>query len=525
MPMAAGNMAVETLLLRRAPMVVGPANDPAEREADRIADRAVGRLPMPVSAHGGDRPAVGLDGGAVDAGITGQIQSRRGGGRALDPPIRAEMEGAMGADLGGVRIHTDDKAAELSRSVSARAFTIGRDVFFGNGSYQPDTGAGRRLLAHELAHTIQQGAAAHRTADPVPLRRWNIRGGAVPWDQTREIRTVTSGQAVMFFLDALNDQLVVKADATPIGMATLASGLQKDVAKIAAPAMKRGNAADVQTVRGMIGDETLTGHKNWKTVGQMIKADNSAAQYGYDKLEPAEAARAEMQRQLDEKNQVHIMELGQGETAKALAPKGGTGQTSLRTWFGDADYLYKIGEMSAVDLFLNNADRILAPNFGNWLTTAGGAITAIDNVDKATEKMFQKQAVTVGEGKGAKKSGAEDITLLASGALDNTAAQLVKKLLIEMEGQGDEGTYEWADQRSPTGTTNKAFMAANIKLGLINGRKRLIRRFAKHKGNIKGRATKKAIKKLQAGDEAAGAQFPNSYWEVLKARARWLQAN
>jgi hypothetical protein len=257
----------------------------------------------------------------------------------------------------------------------------------------------------------------------------------------------------------------------------------------------------------------------------MIKADASAAQLGYDKLGDAEAARAEMQRQLDEKKQVHIMELAQGETAKQLAPKGGTAQTSLRTWFGDGDYLYKLGEMSAVDLFLNNADRILSPNFGNWMTTAGGVITAIDNVDKKTDEMFQKQAVTVNEGTGKSKRGAEDITLLAKGRLDDTARQLVKKLLIEMEAQGDQSTKTWEAQTNTSGMTNKAFMEANIKLGLVNGRKRLIRRFASHKGNVKGRAAKKAIKKLQQGDETAGATFTNTYWETLKARARWLQAH
>jgi hypothetical protein len=525
-PLTAGNRAVESVVVQRAPMVVGPANDPAEREADRAAERALGRLPSPTPQpqHGG-RPAVGLEGGALGADIAGAIQSRRGGGRALDATVRSEMETAMGADLGGVRVHTDQRAAELSRAVSARAFTIGRDVFFGNGSYQPETDPGKQLLAHELAHTVQQGATAHRTADPAALRRWAIRGGPVPWDQTTEIRTVTSGQAVFFFHDASDDRLVVKADATPIGMATLASGIQKDVARIAAPVMKRGNSSDVQTVRTLLGDEDLTTHKSWKTIGQMIKADASAAQLGYDKLGDAEAARAEMQRQLDEKKQVHIMEMAQGETAKQLAPKGGTGQTSLRTWLGDGDYLYKLGEMSAVDLFLNNADRILSPNFGNWLTTSGGAITAIDNVDKKTDEMFQKQAVAVNEGTGKGKRGAEDITLLAKGKLDDTAKQLVKKLLIEMEAQGDEDTYDWADQRNTSGMTNKAFMEANIKLGLVNGRKRLIRRFASHKGNVKGRAAKKAIKKLQQGDETAGATFANTYWETLKARARWLQAH
>jgi hypothetical protein len=69
------------------------------------------------------------------------------------------MEAGLGADLGQVRVHADDAAAEAARAVQARAFTIGNHVVFGRGQYAPDRGGGRDLLAHELAHTIQQAGA------------------------------------------------------------------------------------------------------------------------------------------------------------------------------------------------------------------------------------------------------------------------------------------------------------------------------------------------------------------------------
>lgn len=89
-----------------------------------------------------------------------QIRRRSGGGHSLPTHTRQFMETRMGVDLGDVRIHHDAEADTLARSLAATAFTVGRDVFFTRGSYQPGTWSGDHLLAHELAHTVQQGASA-----------------------------------------------------------------------------------------------------------------------------------------------------------------------------------------------------------------------------------------------------------------------------------------------------------------------------------------------------------------------------
>ena len=81
------------------------------------------------------------------------------GGRPLDPRTRSSMEARLGYDFAHVRVHVGAQAEESARSVNALAYTVGRDVVFGAGQYAPDTTAGRLLLAHELVHTIQQGAA------------------------------------------------------------------------------------------------------------------------------------------------------------------------------------------------------------------------------------------------------------------------------------------------------------------------------------------------------------------------------
>jgi Domain of unknown function (DUF4157) len=100
------------------------------------------------------------DGSAGEASgmdsIERAIDGARGGGHGMDHGTRTHMESAFGADFSGVRIHTDTRADGLSQSLSARAFTTGRDVFFRQGEYNPGASSGRELLAHELTHVVQQ---------------------------------------------------------------------------------------------------------------------------------------------------------------------------------------------------------------------------------------------------------------------------------------------------------------------------------------------------------------------------------
>ncbi len=87
-------------------------------------------------------------------------------GQPLDMDTRAFMEPRFGYDFGQVRVHTDAKAAQSARAVSALAYTVGRDVVFAEGRYDPGTRQGRKLLTHELTHTIQQSRFASGTVPP-----------------------------------------------------------------------------------------------------------------------------------------------------------------------------------------------------------------------------------------------------------------------------------------------------------------------------------------------------------------------
>jgi hypothetical protein len=84
------------------------------------------------------------------------IQRARGDGQSMDKSMRGQMESAFGADFSGVRVHTDTEADTLNRMLNARAFTTCQDIFFRQGEYNPSSSSGRKLMAHELTHVVQQ---------------------------------------------------------------------------------------------------------------------------------------------------------------------------------------------------------------------------------------------------------------------------------------------------------------------------------------------------------------------------------
>jgi hypothetical protein len=166
-----GNAGLVELLSQAQPkLVVGHANDPTEVEADTVARDVVASLGVQrTSQHqcasdcshssGGDgalnRSAIGLAGGDLDTSAEQRVKTSMGGGAPLPGAMQRQMEGAFGADFGGVRVHADETSAELARSMSARAFTLGGHIFLGAGQRTDN----HELMAHELTHTIQQGAS------------------------------------------------------------------------------------------------------------------------------------------------------------------------------------------------------------------------------------------------------------------------------------------------------------------------------------------------------------------------------
>jgi hypothetical protein len=100
-----------------------------------------------------------LPGGRVHPDVESVIATRRGAGASLNDGAQSRFSQDLGDSLDDVRVHTDSTANDLARSVSARAFVTGSDVFFAEGEYKPGTTGGDRLLAHELTHVVQQRGA------------------------------------------------------------------------------------------------------------------------------------------------------------------------------------------------------------------------------------------------------------------------------------------------------------------------------------------------------------------------------
>lgn len=133
---------------------------------------------------------------AVSPQLESRIQTIRGGGQPLPDNTRTFFESRFGHDFGGIRVHTDSQAAETAGQLNAQAFTIGRNVFFGAGHYEPHTSKGQWLMAHELTHTIQQQPSQSiatnrnivqsrsnqqisRSAAPISIQR-KVSGGKAP---------------------------------------------------------------------------------------------------------------------------------------------------------------------------------------------------------------------------------------------------------------------------------------------------------------------------------------------------------
>jgi len=207
----AGNQAVDRLLTERriqAKLSVGAAGDKYEQEADRVARQVMNTItPTPpnqtqrqedleeeqgegnVQRMALPRPTRPIaasisrlqrstttssqsdlqrdseaqpdprDGFDASSDVEHRIASSSGGGNPLPGETRSFMESRFGSNFGGVRIHTGPESNQLNRSLSAQAFTHGRNIYFGEGKYNPGTSSGKSLLAHELTHVVQQGGA------------------------------------------------------------------------------------------------------------------------------------------------------------------------------------------------------------------------------------------------------------------------------------------------------------------------------------------------------------------------------
>ncbi|HEV2447478.1 MAG TPA: DUF4157 domain-containing protein, partial [Candidatus Sulfopaludibacter sp.] len=144
---------------------IGAVNDPLEAQADRAAEQVL-RMPDPGRSRGaGASNTPGQPRQLAAQEAAGEPRSSAGG--SLDPGVRSFFEPRFGFDFSRVRVFSDEKAAESARSIGALAYTAGSNIVFGGGRYQPGTRDGRRLLAHELTHVVQQGGAGGQSVPAI----------------------------------------------------------------------------------------------------------------------------------------------------------------------------------------------------------------------------------------------------------------------------------------------------------------------------------------------------------------------
>ena len=231
---------------------IGPADDQYERQADRVADTV---MRMPAAGAPGfsieritplvQRQPVEEEEEMLQASVLQrqeeeeeELQAKRATretgspapalagttgspGRPLPPSERRFFEPRLGFDFSGVRVHTDSAAAASASAVGARAYTVGRDVVFGSGQWSPGTTEGRRLIAHELTHVVQQGTSQGRVnrIQRQPVNCTNAVTGTAPnrrpvdelgeahrlaldWTRTAlaQVDAVLAGQRVPMFI-------------------------------------------------------------------------------------------------------------------------------------------------------------------------------------------------------------------------------------------------------------------------------------------------------------------------------------
>jgi hypothetical protein len=158
----------------QAKLTVNPPNDIYEQEADRVAEAVTGALASQAQRQE-EIQAQSAEGqpDTVSESIEARINNARGGGHPLSDNVREPMEQAFGADFSEVRIHNDSEANLLNQQLSAKAFTTARDIFFRQGEYSPGSGGGKKLIAHELTHVVQQNGYGSQLASRTIMQRGN----------------------------------------------------------------------------------------------------------------------------------------------------------------------------------------------------------------------------------------------------------------------------------------------------------------------------------------------------------------
>jgi len=370
-----GNHYVQQFLARARPRAAGSVppmqakptlnvpGDRYEQEAAQVAHDVAGTA---VPSRSGPSPRGGNQ--SAPAGLDPAIGAARGSGQPLAEELRTSMEQRIGADFSGVRLHTDARADALSRSIQARAFTSGQDIFFRRDAYQSGSQAGRRLLAHELTHVAQQSQG--QATVPGIQREF---GDDFPWDGVQSVTRSGSGVEGVWFVKAGNREVIVKFLRTAAGVDQANTILQS--VGIATPQSRIVHNSDSDPVgvevRSVIGRFIANDELQIADVANQEEDDPFRINAG--------RAKARLNRQLQDYPYIQIQEKVAGTAIDQLD------SAQLGDLLSNPGLLEMIGKIALVDAFLGNTDRLSRTklNAGNYILTLEGTLVAIDNELKA----------------------------------------------------------------------------------------------------------------------------------------------
>jgi hypothetical protein len=377
----------------RTSLRVGATADPAERDADAMADSVVAVLRSSGSSRSSGSEAVGGEaspaarlqrstaggdtGGTLDRETEQSIESvRRSGGVALARPVREQMEGAFGTDLSSVRVHQGRQAAQVSDRINAKAFNVGNDIFFRDGMPDTSTASGQHLLAHELAHHVQGrgadvGRRVQRRAETVRRRVGDGRGTTIDWGQVASARPSTSGAMGGVFFVTMNSGVTHVVKVTDdLGATLFAEHVVENLS--GTNAMGAGNAVAGNSRPVLHGDPEHT------RIIQALRAHrpdatDPAGRQAYDEklaLFVNKAVVIQDNLALGRAN-IDIQDL-QHETGQAVPqaqqPNGFEVQRRVMAEIAilrDADKMKRLGQVMAADTLVGNADRFEVMNTDN----------------------------------------------------------------------------------------------------------------------------------------------------------------
>ncbi|MGH2409775.1 MAG: hypothetical protein ACRDGS_05320 [Chloroflexota bacterium] len=426
------------------------------------------------------------------------------------PPIRqarqAEQTGAtqQGAGL----TPTQSMILQLQRTAgNAAVNALLRQYAQGKQAASADGVRGRQ------SPTVQR-----RAGTPVSVQRWPTTTPNLDWSQTQSIGALPSGQPVLFFHDHSGPPVVVKAEDAPYGLTLFSDVIHQQVHGTPTVTTRDGTSSKSTLLR-LIADPSKS-DASWDAAGQKCKPED------FTGATPADRARDSMVKTFTKLPKIQIMAALTSESGRKLAAKDSDpakmGPGGYRQLFDDMAVVNKLGQLSAADYFLENGDRVQM-NFGNFMVEANNALTLIDNMDVAAKNLWS-DADPVGPKNKIKELAPSKQDAMVKKLAANIVTEVKYEAAADQRTNAEASIKAWLQEQSGAGTREEAIKSA-LGTGIAQGRARIIKLYATGKTGKAGRLAKKGAERaykmdLKAGDRQAGGI---SYWERLKARARYLQ--